>query len=222
MKALETRFLSIRSQIAAAATAAGRAPDAVTLVAVSKFHSATSIAALVALGQRDFAENYVQEALSKQELLASHPLFEQIIWHFTGPIQANKTRAIATHFSWVHSVDRPKIAERLSAQRPDELPALKLFIEVNLDGESTKAGVTLAQLPEMLALCQRLPRIELVGLMAIPAPASTDAFVRLAQINANLPSPLPMLSMGMSADFPAAIAAGSTHVRIGTALFGAR
>ncbi len=226
MKALEARFLSIHSQIAAAATAAGRSPDAVTLVAVSKFHSASSIAALAALGQRDFAENYVQEALSKQEILAHHPLFEQMIWHFTGPIQSNKTRAIATHFSWVHSVDRPKIAERLSAQRPDELPALKIFIEVNLDGESTKSGVTLAQMPEMLALCQRLPRIELVGLMAIPAPTSTDAFVRLAQIlaqiNANLPAPLPMLSMGMSADFIAAIAAGSTHVRIGTALFGAR
>ncbi len=219
---LEARFLSIHSQIAAAATAAGRSPDAVRLIAVSKFQPASAIAALAALGQRDFAENYVQEALSKQAMLAGHPLFEQIIWHFTGPIQSNKTRAIATHFSWVHSVDRPKIAERLSAQRPDSLPALKLFIEVNLDAEPTKAGVTLAQLPEMVLLCQRLPRIELVGLMAIPARASTDAFVRLAEINANLPSPLPMLSMGMSVDFPAAIAAGSTHVRIGTALFGAR
>ncbi|HQS01857.1 MAG TPA: YggS family pyridoxal phosphate-dependent enzyme [Halothiobacillus sp.] len=222
VKALEARFLSIHSQIAAAATAAGRSPDAVTLVAVSKFHPASCIAALAAIGQRDFAENYVQEALSKQELLASHPVFEQLIWHFTGPIQSNKTRAIATHFSWVHSVDRPKIAERLSAQRPDTLPPLKVFVEVNLDGESTKAGVSLAQLPAMVALCARLPRIELVGLMVIPARASTDAFVRLAKINANLPTPLPMLSMGMSADFPAAIAAGSTHVRIGTALFGAR
>ncbi len=222
MDALEARFLTIKTHMAAQARAVGRAPDAVSLVAVSKFQPASAIAALATFGQRDFAENYVQEALEKQAVLADHPLFSQLIWHFTGPIQSNKTRAIATHFSWVHSVDRPKIAERLSAQRPDSLPPLKLFIEVNMDDEPTKAGVHFDQLADLLALCQSLPRIELVGLMAIPARNSPDAFARLAQINAHLPHPLPCLSMGMSADYLAAIAAGSTHVRIGTALFGER
>ncbi|MHB8920944.1 MAG: YggS family pyridoxal phosphate-dependent enzyme [Halothiobacillus sp.] len=222
MNALEARFSSIKSSIVASTMAAKRLPDSVTLVAVSKQQPALAIEALAALGQRDFAENYVQEALVKQAQLAHTPRAAKIIWHFIGPIQSNKTRAIAANFSWVHSVDRPKIAERLSEQRPDNLPPLKIFIEVNVDDESTKAGVSPAELPAMVALCQRLPRIELVGLMVIPARGSPDAFTRTAQLNAHLPSALPLLSMGMSDDFPAAIAAGSTHVRIGTALFGAR
>ncbi|WP_407275505.1 YggS family pyridoxal phosphate-dependent enzyme [Halothiobacillus sp. DCM-1] len=212
----------LRSAIQAAERTAGRMPGCVSLLAVSKGQSAESIAALVACGQRRFAESYLQEALVKQEVLAKMAVNPPLEWHFIGPIQSNKTRKIAETFDWVHSVDRLKIAERLNEQRPESRGVLRVFIEVNVDNSVSKSGVAPEAAAALIAACQALPRLCVVGLMAIPAPGQVDGFARLAALNAQLLAPLPMLSMGMSADFPAAIAAGSTHVRIGTALFGAR
>ncbi len=180
------------------------------------------MAQLASLGQRDFGESYLQEALDKQAKLAAQPDAASLVWHFIGPIQSNKTRGIAENFSWVHSVDRPKIAQRLNDQRPIELPPLNVLIEVNIDGEAGKSGITPEQLPQMVGIFRNLSRLKLMGLMVIPAPGSFDGFRRLAALNASLESPLPVLSMGMSDDFEAAIAAGSTHVRVGSALFGPR
>lgn len=184
------------------------------------------MAQLVSLGQRDFGESYLQEALDKQtalaDILAGRLDEDSLVWHFIGPIQSNKTRGIAENFSWVHSVDRPKIAQRLNDQRPAELPPLNVLIEVNIDGEVSKSGITPEQLPAMVDVFRGLSRLKLMGLMVIPAPGSFDGFHHLAALNASLKSPLPVLSMGMSDDFEAAIAAGSTHVRVGSALFGPR
>ncbi|MDD3576330.1 YggS family pyridoxal phosphate-dependent enzyme [Halothiobacillus sp.] len=222
MNSLQERFSSIKNRIERAARAAGRPEGSVVLIAVSKRQTVEAMAQLASLGQRDFGESYLQEALDKQSALAEHPDGGSIVWHFIGPIQSNKTRGIAEHFSWVHSVDRPKIAQRLNDQRLIELPPLNVLIEVNIDGEASKSGVTPEQLPQMVGIFQNLPRLRLMGLMAIPAPGSSDGFRRLAALNARLESPLPVLSMGMSDDFEAAIAAGSTHVRVGSALFGPR
>ncbi len=212
----------MQSAIAVAEQSAQRAPGSVQLLAVSKGQSAAAVAALAACGQRRFAESYLQEAQIKQAALQQSPFGAALEWHFIGPIQSNKTRKIAESFDWVHSVDRLKIAERFSAQRPVARGPLRVFIEVNIDQEPGKSGVPPAQTPALVAACRALPGVEVVGLMAIPARGREDGFARLAALNAQLPEPLPMLSMGMSADFPAAIAAGSTLVRIGTALFGAR
>jgi len=222
LNSLQARFSSIKTRIQRALHAAGRAEDSVVLVAVSKRQSVSDMAQLMALGQRDFGESYLQEALDKQAVLACQPNSDAMIWHFIGPIQSNKTRGIAENFLWVHSVDRPKIAARLNAQRPAGLPPLNVLIEVNIDAEATKSGVLPEQLAEMVSIFRELPRLKLMGLMAIPAPGSLDGFHRLAAINASLIEPLPVLSMGMSDDFEAAIAAGSTHVRIGSSLFGVR
>jgi pyridoxal phosphate enzyme (YggS family) len=181
---------------------------------------------LAACGQREFGENYLQEALDKQAQLHDLPL----LWHFIGPIQSNKTRSIAEHFSWVHSVDRLKIAERLSAQRPAGLPPLQVCIEVNVSGEASKGGVATAGLPALADAVAALPGMQLRGLMAIPAPATDVAAQRAAfrQVRAAFEAlvarghPLDTLSMGMSADLEAAILEGATIVRIGTALFGER
>jgi len=223
---IQHRFEAIIQRIAAAEKAAGRPAGSVTLVAVGKKHPAAAIRQLASLGQRDFGESYLDEALDKQRQLADLSLN----WHFIGPIQSNKTRGIAENFDWVHSVDRVKIADRLSAQRPADRGRLKVFIQVNIDREQSKSGVMPEQLPELLAHVRSLPRIELVGLMAIPRPATTGgqprlAFDRLRQLRddyATADCPLPLLSMGMSDDLDEAVAAGATHVRIGTALFGAR
>jgi pyridoxal phosphate enzyme (YggS family) len=198
----------------------------VSLLAVSKAFDAAAVRELAVCGQREFGENYVQEALDKQAQLADLPL----LWHFIGPIQSNKTRAIAEHFSWVHSVDRLKIAERLSAQRPAGLPPLQVCIEVNVSGESSKRGVAVAELPELAAAVAALPRLQLRGLMAIPAPAAEReaqraAFRQVHQVFDDLVArghPVDTLSMGMSADLEAAILEGATIVRVGTALFGER
>lgn len=222
MNSLQERFFSIKNRIEQASRAAGRADGSVVLIAVSKRQTVEAMAQLVSLGQRDFGESYLQEALDKQALLADDPQNASIIWHFIGPIQSNKTRKIAAHFSWVHSVDRPKIAQRLNDQRPVELPPLNVLIEVNIDGEASKSGVSPENLPKMIDVFRDLPRLQLMGLMVIPAPGSLDGFARLAALNVRLESPLPVLSMGMSDDFEAAIAAGSTHVRVGSALFGPR
>lgn len=217
----------VRERLAIAARAAGRDPAAITLLAVSKTQAAASIRAAHGEGLGDFGENYLQEALDKMALLQD---LTEIRWHFIGPIQSNKTRAIAEHFAWVHGIDRLKIAERLSQQRPTALPPLNVCIQVNIDGEASKSGVAPAALPALADAVAALPGLRLRGLMAIPAPrvdtaAQRAPFFRLAQQLATLSTRLPgldTLSMGMSDDLEAAIAEGSTLVRIGTAIFGPR
>jgi PLP dependent protein len=175
-------------------------------------------------GLRHFGENYVQEALSKQPALGAY----DISWHFIGPIQSNKTKLIAQHFSWVHSVDSLKIAQRLNEQRPDHLPRLNVCLQVNVSGEETKSGIALSELPELCAAVAALPRIKLRGVMAIPAPEDDyerqrEPYKRLTQAVAALNRPeLDTLSFGMTGDLKAAITEGATIVRIGTALFGSR
>ena len=213
----------VSQRIRAAAAAAQRDPDSVHLLAVSKTKPAQAVREAYAAGLRDVGENYLQEALSKQAELTDLPLS----WHFIGPIQSNKTRAIAEHFAWVHSVDRLKIAQRLSEQRPAELPPLNICIQVNVSGEASKSGCTPADLPALANAISALPRLTLRGLMAIPEPtddraAQDAAFATVRDLQASLNLPLDTLSMGMSHDLESAIAQGATWVRIGTALFGAR
>ncbi|WP_150051303.1 YggS family pyridoxal phosphate-dependent enzyme [Methylomonas rhizoryzae] len=218
------RFRHVRSQIRHATGIAGRPAASVQLLAVSKTKSAADIAQLYRLGQRHFAENYVQEALFKQQQLAAF----DISWHFIGPIQSNKTKPIASHFAWVHSVDRLKIAQRLSEQRSERLPPLNICLQVNISEESSKSGVSLANLPELVSAVRQLPRLRLRGVMAIPEPETNYAKQRLpyrslhqAVQQLNDPS-LDSYSFGMSGDLKAAIMEGATMVRIGTALFGER
>jgi len=218
------RFRHVRSQIRHATGIAGRPAASVQLLAVSKTKSATDIAELYRLGQRHFAENYLQEALFKQQQLAAF----DISWHFIGPIQSNKTKPIASHFAWVHSVDRLKIAQRLSEQRSERLPPLNICLQVNISEESSKSGVSLANLPELVSAVRQLPRLRLRGVMAIPEPETNYAKQRLpyrslhqAVQQLNDPS-LDSYSFGMSGDLKAAIMEGATMVRIGTALFGER
>ena len=216
----------VRQRIDVAARAAGRKPDSIKLLAVGKKHPATRLRALYQAGQRDFGENYVDEALEKMEALGDL----SICWHFIGPVQSNKTRAIAEHFDWVHSVDRLKIIRRLAEQRPHSKGPLNTLIQVNLDGETQKAGCSPDQLHELASAIQQQPMLKLRGLMAIPAPRPCSEqqraiLERLAHLQAELAQthgPLDCLSAGMSADLEAAIQAGSTLVRIGTDLFGAR
>jgi pyridoxal phosphate enzyme (YggS family) len=223
MSTIADNIAQVSSRIHAAAVAAKRDADSVQLLAVSKTKPAEALREAYVAGLRDFGENYLQEALSKQLELADLPL----IWHFIGPIQSNKTRAIAEHFAWVHSVDRLKIAQRLSEQRPAELPPLNICIQVNVSGEASKSGCTPADLPALANAISELPRIKLRGLMAIPEPtedraAQDAAFAAVQSLQASLNLPLDTLSMGMSHDLESAIAMGATWVRIGTALFGAR
>ena len=216
----------LRTNIEAAATRHGRPANAVTLLAVSKRQSTDAMRDACVAGQRDFGENYVQEALDKREALADLGL----VWHFIGPIQSNKTRDIANAFDWVHSVDRAKIAERLSAQRGAALTPLNICVQVNLSNEDSKSGVPLTEVESLCALVASLPNLTLRGLMAIPAPLDSIAeqracYAPLRQEFERLRQAMPTLdtlSIGMSGDYDAAIAEGSTLVRIGTALFGAR
>jgi len=220
------RLQAVQARLAQAAAEAGRSAAEIGLLAVSKTFGAAAVRDLAACGQREFGENYVQEALEKQAALRDLPL----VWHFIGPIQSNKTRAIAENFSWVHSVDRLKIAERLSAQRPAGLPPLQVCIEVNVSGEASKGGVAPAELPALAAAVAVLPGLRLRGLMAIPAPTVDTATQRAAfrQVrelfdDLNMRDhALDTLSMGMSGDLEAAILEGATIVRVGTALFGER
>ncbi len=223
---LQANLLALRQRIAVAAHAGGRDPADVALVAVSKTFSAAAIAAAYSCGQHAFGENYVQEALAK--LTALQAL--RIEWHFIGPIQSNKTRAIAENFAWVHGVERLKIAERLSAARPPHLAPLQICIEVNIGGERSKSGVAPADTMAFARAIARLPRLQLRGLMAIP-PACESVeqqhlhFGALRELKTQLAAGgivLDTLSMGMSADLEAAIAEGATLVRVGTAIFGAR
>ena len=223
MSTIADNIVKVTSRIRAATLAAHRVEHSVQLLAVSKTKPAEALREAHAAGICDFGENYLQEALGKQLELADLPL----IWHFIGPIQSNKTRAIAEHFAWVHSVDRLKIAQRLSEQRPADLPPLNICIQVNVSGEASKSGCTPEDLPALAQAISQLPRIRLRGLMAIPEPtedraAQDAAFAAVQQLQASLNLPLDTLSMGMSHDLESAIAMGATWVRIGTALFGAR
>jgi pyridoxal phosphate enzyme (YggS family) len=214
----------IQSQIRQAEQIYNRKPGSVLLLAVSKTKPAKDIAEAYQAGQRHFGENYCQEALQKQQELGAY----DITWHFIGPIQSNKTKALATHFDWVHSVDRLKTARRLSEQRPDTLPPLNICLQVNISGEDTKSGVALDELPQVCDQIAELPKLRLRGVMAIPVPQQDfeqqrQPYRLLYQAVEKLNNPaLDTFSYGMTGDLVAAIAEGATIVRIGTALFGAR
>lgn len=223
MSTIADNIAQVEARIRAAALAVQRDVTSVHLLAVSKTKPAAALREAYAAGLRDFGENYLQEARAKQVELADLPL----CWHFIGPIQSNKTRDIAEHFAWVHSVERLKIAQRLSQQRPNELPPLNICIQVNVSGEASKSGCTPADLPALAEAINGLPRLKLRGLMAIPEPtddrAEQDAaFAKVRELQHSLGMGLDTLSMGMSHDLESAIAQGATWVRIGTALFGAR
>lgn len=216
----------VHARAARAALDCGRDPQSITVLAVSKTFDHMAVLEAMQSGQRNFGENYLQEALEKQEAVAR----PELIWHFIGPIQSNKTRGIAENFAWVHSIDRLKIAERLSAQRPVSAPPLNVCIEVNVSSEASKSGVLPEALASFVDEVAVLPRLKLRGLMAIPAPTTDPAKQRAAfrQVRELFDGlnqrgcPLDTLSMGMSADLEAAIAEGATLVRIGTAIFGLR
>jgi PLP dependent protein len=262
MTTIASRLQAVNERIARAARDAGRLPQDVTLVAVSKAFPMTSISEAYAAGQRAFGENYVQEALDKISALSrlivsghvapengdnerpggavhpsagvaspqAGPLLRPLEWHFIGPIQSNKTRPIAEHFSWVHGVEREKIAVRLSEARPVHLPPLQVCIQVNVSGEQSKSGVEPELAPDLAIAVSRLPRLRLRGLMAIPEPTANEAlrharFRALRALRDDIVRrglDLDTLSMGMSDDLEPAIAEGATLVRIGTAVFGAR
>lgn len=226
MTTIAERLQAVRARIHAAEIDAGRQSGEVALLAVSKAHPAAAVRDAFMAGQRLFGENYLQEALDKQAGLADLA----IEWHFIGPIQSNKTQAIAQHFAWVHGVDRLKIAERLSAARPGHLPPLQICIQVNVSNEASKSGVLPAELNALAAAIAKLPHLQLRGLMTIPAPTSEiemqrKQFRMVRELYETLRGQgfaLDTLSMGMSEDFPAAIAEGATIVRVGSAIFGAR
>ncbi|HWA13212.1 MAG TPA: YggS family pyridoxal phosphate-dependent enzyme [Burkholderiales bacterium] len=226
MTTIAARLQAVNARIAVAARAAGRLPQDVTLVAVSKTFPATAVAEGHAAGQRAFGENYVQEAQDKMAALAGR----DIEWHFIGPIQSNKTRPIAEAFAWVHGVDREKTARRLSDARPAGLPPLQVCLQVNVSGEASKSGVGAADVLPLARAVAALPRLRLRGLMAIPEPTEDAAlqrarFRRLRELKEEIVAAgiaMDTLSMGMSGDMEAAIAEGATMVRIGTAIFGAR
>ncbi len=225
MNALEHNWRQVLTQLQSAAARFGK--PAPNLLAVSKRHPASAIRTLFELGQRAFGESYWQEAQTKQIELADLA----IDWHFIGPLQSNKTRPIAEHFSWVHGVDRDKIAKRLSEQRPLDLPPLNICLQVNLDGEDTKSGVAPASVLALALAVKDLPRLRLRGLMCIPAhheqfAAQRATFAHMGELLRQLQAAgiegLDTLSMGMSDDMDAAVAEGSTLVRVGTAIFGER
>ena len=226
MATIASNLQAVRARIERAAQAVGRQSGDIALVAVSKTFPAEHIAQAHAAGQRAFGENYAREAVEKITKLGKLP----VEWHFIGPIQSNKTSAIATHFQWVHSVAREKIAQRLDAARPEGLPPLNVCIQVNVSGESAKNGVEPGEELSLAEAITRLPRLKLRGLMAIPEPTSDAAlqrrrFARLRELKEQLASrghALDVLSMGMSDDLEAAIAEGATMVRVGTAIFGSR
>ncbi|MGP9491687.1 YggS family pyridoxal phosphate-dependent enzyme [Psychrobacter sp. AOP7-B1-24] len=216
------------TQMSQACDHAGQQAKSVTLLAVSKTKPADMIAVLAQQGQRHFGENYLQEAIEKMNTLTSKPESQDIVWHYIGSIQRNKTRDIAENFDWVQTVERDIIAKRLNDQRPAELPPLNVLIQLNIDNEESKSGCLPDQLSELIATIKGYERLELRGLMIIPAKADTDAFSRTKQLFEMVKQNHPeinawdTLSMGMSGDMKEAIADGSTMVRVGTAIFGAR
>jgi len=228
MTMIGDKLQQVRGRIDQACRAAGRAPASVRLLAVSKTFGAEAVREAHAAGQEAFGENYVQEGVAKIQTLAD--LRERLEWHCIGPLQSNKTRVVAEHFDWVHSIDRLKIAERLSDQRPDSLGPLQVCLQVNIDGGPNKSGVTAGEALPLARAVAALPKLRLRGLMCIPEPApdfesQRALFVRAADVFAQLRDAgldVDTLSLGMSSDLEAAIAAGSTMVRVGTAIFGAR
>lgn len=226
MTMISDNLQGVRARITAACTAVGRPPDAVNLLAVSKTFGPDAVAEAFAAGQRAFGENYIQEAVEKMAALREL----SIEWHCIGPVQSNKTRLVAENFQWIHTVDRLKIAQRLSDQRPADMPPLQVCLQVNVDGGANKSGAPPHEVADLALAVATLPRLRLRGLMCIPEPApnfvATRALFMRAKalfdaLNAqNLG--LDTLSMGMSADMEAAIHAGSTMVRVGTAIFGGR
>ncbi len=230
MDNIEINIQNITSQIAVTAEKCGRARESVQLLAVSKTKPIKAILDAHQAGQRMFGENYVQEGVDKVQYFAQHHPELDLEWHFIGPIQSNKTRPVAEHFSWVHTISRDKIAQRLNDQRPMGMAPLQVLIQVNTSGEQSKSGITDEQVFELAELISSLPNLTLRGLMSIPENVSDyqsqyAAFTQLAELQQQLQQKYPSvdtLSMGMSGDMDAAIAAGSTIVRIGTAIFGAR
>ncbi len=228
MSSVAAKLQQVRTRIATACEASQRPVQSVTLLAVTKTFGPQAVRDAHAAGQRAFGENYVQEALEKMQSLAD--LRGAIEWHLIGPLQSNKTRVVAASFDWVHSIDRLKIAERLSVQRADALPPLQVCLQVNISGEASKSGVAPADVPALAHAVAALPRLRLRGLMAVPEPAGDFAAQRaphraLARLLFGLNASglaLDTLSMGMSADLEAAIAEGATLVRVGSAIFGDR
>jgi pyridoxal phosphate enzyme (YggS family) len=230
MTTIASRLSALRDRLSAACKAADRDPATVRLLAVSKTFGDDSVAQAIAAGQLAFGENYIAEGVEKIVALRRYPLLE---WHCIGPVQSNKTRLVAEHFDWVQSVDRLKIAQRLSEQRPPHLPPLQLCLQVNVDGGANKSGVTPNELMALIQEVIKLPRLRLRGLMTIPEPAidfatacavHSEARALFDKVNSAglLMEPMDTLSMGMTADLEAAIASGSTMVRVGTAVFGGR
>lgn len=230
MSSIADNLGSVTRRIQKATLQAGRAPEAVKLLAVSKTRSAGEVRQAVTAGQRAFGENYLQEALDKMAELDD---LVGVDWHFIGPIQSNKTRQIASAFSWVHSIDRLKVARRLSEQRDPDLPPLNICLQVNINNEPSKSGCQPRELPELAAEIGQLPGLALRGLMAIPDPDQAESALRLSfrklanalqELKRDFPEagPLDTLSMGMSGDLEMAVAEGATWVRVGTAIFGER
>jgi len=233
MKILQDNLRSVQARIAAACVASGRDPLEVTLLAVSKTFGTDAVQEVAACGQKDFGENYIQEGVDKITFLQSNAYAKNpLIWHCIGPIQSNKTKYVAEFFSWAHTVERLKIAQRLNDQRPANLPPLHICLQVNIDGGATKSGVAPQEVLELAKQVAQLPRLVLRGLMTIPDPVEgfaaqvaihAKARALFDQVRADLTRPhFDTLSMGMTSDLEAAIHAGSTMVRVGTAIFGGR
>jgi pyridoxal phosphate enzyme (YggS family) len=230
MSTIAANLQAVEATIAAAAQAANRPVSSVQLLAVSKTFPMEAVLDAIAAGQRAFGENYLQEGVEKIAAVARAQPDTAVEWHFIGPIQSNKTRPIATHFAWVHTVERLKIAQRLSEQRPPELGPLNICLQVNISGEATKSGATPTELPELARQVAALPNLKLRGLMAIPEPQTDPAlqraaFATLRQLADGLRAgglEIDTLSMGMSGDMASAILEGATIVRVGSAIFGSR
>ncbi|MEW6370254.1 MAG: YggS family pyridoxal phosphate-dependent enzyme [Pseudomonadota bacterium] len=230
MSTIADNLQAVEATIAAAVQEAGRARSMVQLLAVSKTFPAEAVLEAIAAGQRAFGENYLQEGVEKIAAVARAQPDAPVEWHFIGPIQSNKTRPIATNFAWVHTVERLKIAQRLSEQRPPEMGPLNICLQVNISGEATKSGATPSELPELARQVAQLPNLRLRGLMAIPEPQTDPAlqraaFAKLRKLGEALRADgilVDTLSMGMSGDMAAAILEGATIVRVGSAIFGAR
>ncbi|ALZ95209.1 YggS family pyridoxal phosphate enzyme [Leclercia adecarboxylata] len=229
MNDIAHNLAQVRDKISAAATRCGRASEEVTLLAVSKTKPASAIAEAIDAGQRMFGENYVQEGVEKIRHFREKGIAD-LQWHFIGPLQSNKSRLVAEHFDWCHTVDRLRIASRLSEQRPAEMPPLNVLIQINISDENSKSGIALEALDQLADEVAALPGLKLRGLMAIPAPESDydrqfavarQMAVAFEALKTRFPT-VDTLSLGMTDDMAAAIAAGSTMVRIGTAIFGAR
>ncbi|HDR2374930.1 TPA: YggS family pyridoxal phosphate-dependent enzyme [Enterobacter asburiae] len=229
MNDIAHNLAQVRDKISADAARCGRASEEITLLAVSKTKPASAIAEAIDAGQRAFGENYVQEAVDKIRYFQEQGNTD-LQWHFIGPLQSNKSRLVAEHFDWCHTIDRLRIATRLNDQRPAKMPALNVLIQVNISDENSKSGIALSELDALAAEVAELPRLTLRGLMAIPAPESSyerqfavaqQMAVAFEALKARY-NTVDTLSLGMSDDMEAAIAAGSTMVRIGTAIFGAR